>query len=103
MEEVITEQAVPASSAIGGAVGGRCRGVDNITITSRGGGGGPGGEARRGVMGDGILECYESLGLGLHYGHVRGGGGRGSGSGRDSHRQSQNLRRHCGMYDENKD
>ena len=68
MGAVITVQAVPAGSAIGGAVGGRCRRV-----------GGPGGgEAGRGVIGDGILECYESLGL--HYGHVFvGGGGRRSG------------------------
>ena len=71
MEAVITEQAEPAGSAIGGAVGGRCR-----HITSSG----PGGEVREGVMGDGILECYESLGLGLHYSHVviiRVGGGGG--------------------------
>ena len=92
MEAFITEQAVP-----GGAVGGGCRGIGGGCGC---GGGGPGGEAREGIIGDGILECYESLGLGLHYGHVFvGGGGRGS----ERHSQRQNLRRHCGMYDENKD
>ena len=104
MGAVITEQAEPAGSAIGGPVGGRCCGIG-----AGGGGGGSsgpggGGEAGRGVMGDGILECYEGLGLGLRYGHVFvGGGGGGRGSGRHSQRQRQNLRRHCGMYDENKD
>ena len=48
-------------------------------------------------MGDGILECYESFGLGLHYSHVVvGGGGCRRGSGQHS------LRRQCRMYDENK-
>ena len=31
-------------------------------------------------MGDGILECYESFGLGLHYGHVVVGVGEGTGA-----------------------
>ena len=63
MVAVITVQAVPAGSAIGGAVGGRC-----LDHRSRVGGGGPGGEAVRGeaVIGDGILDCHEGLGLGLH-------------------------------------
>ena len=74
MVAVITVQAVPAGSAIGGAVGGRC--LDHRSRV------GPGGEAVRGegVIGDGILDCYEGLGLGLQYRHVviiRVGGGGG--------------------------
>ena len=92
MEAVITVQAEPAGSAVGGWY---------HHITSRvggGGGGGPGGEARIGVIGDSILDCYESLGLGLHYGHA--GGGRGC---RESGRHSDNVRSHCRIYDDNKD
>ena len=100
VEAVITEQAVPSGSTVGGAVGG----VDNMTSRVGGGddgGGGPGGEAGIGVMGYGLLECYQNLGLGLHHRHVFMGGGGGRGSGRQS--QFLNLRRHCRMYYENKD